>query len=169
MHFEEEQYFRQWWMWVILIVTLIVSLSAVSGAMLAEARRGGDTAAAGWSIAVVLLVHGGILLLLLKMHLRTEVNPDGLFVRFFPLHFRTHRIDLANLKSHAAVTYSPIRDYGGWGIRWRPGKGKAYNVSGNRGVQLEWKDGKRLLIGSQQPEALDRAIAQWLERHAARR
>jgi hypothetical protein len=39
-------------------------------------------------------------------------------------------------------------EYGGWGIKY--GKmGKAYNVSGNRGVQLEFTDGKRLLIGSQ--------------------
>jgi hypothetical protein len=32
----------------------------------------------------------------------------------------------------------------------------AYNVSGDRGVQLELKDGKNLLIGSQYPEELVR-------------
>ena len=54
--------------------------------------------------------------------------------------------------------YRPILDYGGWGIRWGPGKGWAYNVSGNRGVQLELLDGKQLLIGSQNPEKLAQMI-----------
>ena len=61
-------------------------------------------------------------------------------------------------------TYSPITEYGGWGIKWGSG-GKAYNVSGNRGVQQEFTDGKRLLIGSQKPEQLDSAIAQYLKNH----
>jgi len=43
--------------------------------------------------------------------------------------------------------------------------GKAYNVSGNRGVQLEFTDGKCLLIGSQKPEQLDSAITQYLKNH----
>ena len=58
-------------------------------------------------------------------------------------------------------SYNPIRDYGGWGIRWGT-KGKAYNVSGNRGLYLEFSDGKQLLIGLQKPEefveALDLAL-----------
>ncbi len=46
-----------------------------------------------------------------------------------------------------------MKEYGGWGIRYGM-KGMAYNVSGNRGVQLEFETGKRLLIGSQRPEEL---------------
>ena len=47
-----------------------------------------------------------------------------------------------------AITYSPLKDYGGWGIRYGR-KGKAYNVSGNKGVMLSMKDGKAIMIGSQ--------------------
>ena len=35
---------------------------------------------------------------------------------------------------------------------------KAYNVSGNRGVYLEYSDGKKLLIGSQKPEKFAEAL-----------
>jgi hypothetical protein len=62
------------------------------------------------------------------------------------------------VKSHEVITYSPLRDYGGWGIRYGS-KGKAYNVSGNRGVRLELSNGKRLLFGSQRPEELSEAVA----------
>jgi TATA-box binding protein (TBP) (component of TFIID and TFIIIB) len=51
-----------------------------------------------------------------------------------------------------------LLEYGGWGIKYGR-KGKAYNVSGNRGVQLVFKDGKQLLIGSQRAEELAEAIS----------
>jgi len=62
------------------------------------------------------------------------------------------------------LTYSPISDYGGWGIRYGS-IGKAYNVSGNRGVQLELLNGERILIGSQKPEELAAAIDLALKSH----
>jgi hypothetical protein len=53
--------------------------------------------------------------------------------------------------------YRPIREYGGWGIRIGMAK-KAYNVSGNRGVELEFEGGRKLLIGSSKPDQLASAI-----------
>ena len=47
-----------------------------------------------------------------------------------------------------AVTYSPIMEYGGWGLRYGR-KGKAYNVSGNKAVFLTLCNEKNVLIGSQ--------------------
>ena len=68
------------------------------------------------------------------------------------------------MSRHYVHTYDPIGEYGGWGIKY--GKmGKAYNVSGNRGVQLEFADRKSILIGSQKPEQLDSAIEQYLKNH----
>ena len=36
--------------------------------------------------------------------------------------------------------------------------GIAYNVRGNKGVQLEFNDGKKVLIGSQRAKELEKAI-----------
>ena len=73
----------------------------------------------------------------------------------FPLYRR--RIARAAIASAEAVTYSPIADYGGWGIKWGRG-GIALNARGNRGVQLTLRDGRRVLIGSQKPDALAEAL-----------
>jgi hypothetical protein len=54
--------------------------------------------------------------------------------------------------------YSPLREFGGWGIRFAPGKKRAYSVSGNKGVELELSDGMHVLIGSQRPEELTQMI-----------
>jgi hypothetical protein len=57
-----------------------------------------------------------------------------------------------------ARKYRPILEYGGWGIRCGWKGGRAYNVSGNEGVQLVFKNGKRLLIGSKEAYGLEAAI-----------
>lgn len=99
-------------------------------------------------------------LLFWLVRLETEVRCDGLYVRFFPIHIihiRFKRFAAEDLDQYYPRTYKPLLEYGGWGIRF--GKnGKAYNVSGKQGVQLVFKNGKRLLIGSQKHHELAHAI-----------
>jgi hypothetical protein len=101
-----------------------------------------------------------IVALFLSAKLETEVHADRLRVRLFPFHIRHREIPGEDLSECYARTYKPIREYGGWGIRcsFRKGIGRAYNMSGNKGVQLVFKNGKRLLIGSQKPDELAQAI-----------
>ncbi|MCQ0110186.1 hypothetical protein JGC31_01235 [Zhouia sp. CL16] len=57
------------------------------------------------------------------------------------------------------IKYNPIKDYGGYG--WRigfRGKGKALNIRGNKGIQIIYKNNKKLLIGTQKPELADKTI-----------
>jgi hypothetical protein len=62
------------------------------------------------------------------------------------------------VSEYYARVYRPILEYGGWGIRCGFKGARAYNVSGNKGVQLILQNGKRLLIGSQKPDELVEAI-----------
>jgi len=89
--------------------------------------------------------------------LETKVCADGLYVRFFPLHINFKKIPFEDISGYYAREYQPIAEYGGWGIRY--GKnGKAYNMKGNKGLQIVFKNGKKLLIGSQKSEELAAAI-----------
>jgi len=91
--------------------------------------------------------------------LRTTVTEKDLSVGFgalFPFYRR--RIATADIASCEAVTYSPLAEYGGWGIKWGRG-GVALNARGNRGVRLTLRDGRRILVGSQRPEELAEALA----------
>ena len=87
--------------------------------------------------------------------------------KYTPIHLnkwtRSDNYGGDDLSEYYARTYRPIWEYGGWGIRCSFGKGKAYNVSGNKGVQLVFKSGKRLLIGSQRADELEEALSK-LER-----
>lgn len=103
------------------------------------------------SSAVVL----GIAWLLLKAELTVKVTPTALDIRYAPITRRT--IPWNKIRSAESVTYKPLIEYGGWGLRY--GKnGMAYNVSGNRGVLLEVDGSGNILIGSQRPDELAAAI-----------
>jgi len=82
-----------------------------------------------------------------RRHLSQTVATTSVVPSNFVVGDRTIRVD----------TIPATRDFGGWGIRWAPGK-IAYNVSGNRGVWFERTDGRGVLVGSQRPEELVSAI-----------
>lgn len=114
----------------------------------------------GWPGGISLIVAPLTLLLMYAvLKLVTEVRDDGLYVRMFPLPFRRIRWD--EIESYYVRTYRPIREYGGWGMRLGIA-GKAYNAWGNRGVQLILRSGHRVLLGSQMPESLEAAIANFV-------
>ncbi len=77
-------------------------------------------------VSVVFLV----LLAVLTLHQTTRVEGDAVTVSFGFLY--TKRVSFAEIARAEAVTYRPIRDYGGWGIRGF-GRRRALNTRGNAG------------------------------------
>lgn len=154
--FREVQYFRQWWLW--LIVLFIAGLSWHTAIeQLVFGIPSGNKPASDLEVLVIWIVFGILLPALFWFgRLITEVRRDGLYFCFFPFHLSFKKIPFTQIRKYEVRTYSPA-EYGGWGIRgWSDDM--VYNVSGNRGVQLELVNGKRLLIGSQRPEELAEAI-----------
>ncbi len=161
-NFYEVQQFRQTWVWILVLPISLFLIILFGYGMVKQLIFGhpwGNRPLSDTALAIMgplwILFGIGLAYLFYSMKLITEARDDALYVRFFPL---THqRIPFEDIRDCEVRTYNPIREFGGWGIRYGRGK-KAYNVSGNRGVQLELSNGKRLLIGSQRPEELARAI-----------
>ena len=178
--FVEAQYFRQWWLWLLVVGSAVLTAGIFGHGLYVQLVRGrpwGDSPMSDTALIVtaslMFLVEGGLIALFAAAHLRTEARDDGLYLRFVPFHLSFHRLPLADVAQVEAVTYRPIMDYGGWGIRYSfgaPGgtKGKAYNISGNRGVKLTYYAGRHLLIGSQKPDELAAAIESLRESGAGR-
>lgn len=104
-----------------------------------------------------LVVVGTVAMLLYSLRLETEVRADGIYLKMWPLHRSVRRVPWSEIERYEPTQYSPLQEFGGWGIRWTPGK-LAYNVSGDRGVRIERTTGRVVLVGSQRPEELVRAI-----------
>ncbi len=98
-----------------------------------------------------------VVVLLLFARLVVDVDREAITVRFHLL-WPTRRIPLADVRRAHATRFSPILDYGGWGVRLGV-HGWAFNVSGSEGVLLERTNGSRLMIGSQRAKELEAAIA----------
>jgi hypothetical protein len=99
----------------------------------------------------------GISALFLGIRLETKITSEAIFVRFFPIHWRYRTYAWKDIASVSVRSYSPILEYGGWGIRGI-GKNRALNVAGKKGLQLTFHNGKKLLIGTQQATQLQELL-----------
>lgn len=140
--FREVQLFRQ--AWILLIISTIALFIWYAFVKQIFMRSPVGTRPAPDIVILFFWIAFGVGMpaLFFFCKLITEVRDDGIYIRFFPLHTSFHRIGFDELKTYKILTYRPIIEYGGWGIR-RGSKGKAYNVRGNRGGQLEFLKGKQ--------------------------
>ncbi len=155
--FREVQRFRQFWLWVVVIFLMGLSWLSFIQQIISRVPFGTRPAPDLIVIGIWIIFGCAFPVLLYTAGLKTEVRRDGIYIRFIPFHrqFRTMPFDA--IQSYEARTYRPLREYGGWGIRYGA-EGKAYNVRGNRGVQLVLLSGRKILLGSQNPEELVFAI-----------
>ncbi len=168
LSFREVQRFRSPWLWVPLLAGGALLVGFFAYAVIEQIGLGrpfGNNPTSDaqliWSAAIAVVILLATVVLLTVARLETQVCDGRLVVRFFPFHRRFHDCGLDRVRDIAAVTYHPITEYGGWGIRWTL-RGKAYNVSGRRGVRLDYENGKHLLIGSGRADELAAAIHQAL-------
>ncbi len=152
--FTEKQRFTQWWLWVLLagvngLLVFAVFYQVVAGRPFGSKPIGN---------AGLLFTAGSVLLLTAlfrSFRLDTAITLAGIQVRFRPFHTTALFYPWSGLSQCYLRAYSPLKEYGGWGLRYSPfGGGTAFNVSGNQGLQLVTTDGKKILIGTRRPAAI---------------
>ena len=151
--FSEKQRFRQWWLWLLVLISPVFLIWAIFQQVVMDAPIGNNPTSDLVLITLGLIFGIGLPGFIFVIRLDTEVSEGGVRIRFGPFHRRWVVFDFEAIQKAEAITYRPLTDYGGWGIRYGR-KGKAYNVSGNTGVFLTMKDGKNVLIGSTNQDAL---------------
>ena len=156
--FEEKQRMRQWWIWLLIGgATAFVSYALLYQLITGEGL-GTEPIGLGEMISIEVLM---LLLLLFigRLELQVRIDAAGIHYRFWPFFKWRHRI-WAEMQSVEVRQYKPLLDYGGWGFRLGiGGNGWAYNIAGNKGIQLVLQNGDRLLLGTQRPEEAAAAIA----------
>lgn len=155
--FKECQKFSRWVMLPILLIPAIVATILIS--KIREDGFGGDIIGV---LTAAMAVTSAVAVLFMFLKLVTEVRSDGVYIRFYPIHLRFKRFAFDEIRVYYARRCKPLLEYGGWGIR--SGKsGRAYNVRGDMGLQLEMTDNKKILIGSQKAEQLAAAISKAIQ------
>ncbi|MEQ1822251.1 MAG: hypothetical protein ABL949_07065 [Fimbriimonadaceae bacterium] len=108
-------------------------------------------------VMIVIVVTFGLLFPLAFFGLKLEIstNAEGVLIQLRPFANRTIGYD--EIASVEAMTYQPLLEYGGWGVRGL-GKKRAYNARGNDGVLLTLKDGATVMLGTQRMVELESVI-----------
>ena len=160
-YYNETQRFRHWWIYLVILISVASWFYALVSVLNEPQPEDSDG-------ILTVIIAGVVPLLLVAMlfalRLETRIRDEGLYVRFKPIQFKEKHIKLEDVNSFEVRKYRPLAEYGGWGIRSGGKKyGKAYNVSGNMGLQLYLKNGKKLLIGTQKPREIEKAMKSLME------
>ncbi len=155
--YREEQWFG-WWIYAALGL-----ISALAWVVLLDRTSGRPDLWLGLhGRAFKILVAAGVLipptLVVAALRMVTLVTPTEVRISFGLLNTFRRSIAAEAIARVEVVHYHPIRDYGGWGLRFGRDGERIYNARGHRGVRLYLRDGSRILVGSQRPEELALAI-----------
>lgn len=152
--FSERQKFKQWWLWLILLGINGLLLFGVFKQVIGG-QQFGDKPMSNAMLLIATGVTLSLTLIFLNIRLDTIIKHDGIYVRFFPFHAKFEYFSWDSLTKSFVRQYSAVSEYGGWGLRFGLfGKGAAYNISGDKGLALEFKNSKKLLIGTNKPDQI---------------
>ena len=153
---EVQHFFRQWiFLLPVAAVTIIVWYEFFQQVVL-DSPQGDRPIPNGLAWALTIVFGLGFPAVGLIFSLITEVRPGELMVRVYP--FRRFRIPIDMISQAMVRSYSPIKEYGGWGVRVNRHNGRAFNCYGNEGVQLLLANGTPVLIGTQRAHELLAAL-----------
>lgn len=151
--FLEVQRFQQkWLLWPLGAANILAFGAAVSEPWWPITQ---ENAPPNWSLWFLFFTVLLVTLFLLFTRLETRIDQQGVSVKMAPLHRKPRLYRWSDIASAHVRTYQPLVEYGGWGWRYSlSGAGIAFNISGNQGLQLVLQSGKKILIGTQDPQTL---------------
>ncbi len=152
--FQEVQSFGKKWKGLFLIVLFVfIAKRAVS-----DNQSNSGHLPIGALIIIAIIVLLAIFLTFIST-LYTRIDASGIYYKFVPLHREEIHVRWDQLSNVYVRKYKPILEYGGWGIKGGLlGKGRAYNVWGNMGIQLVFSNGNKLLLGTQKATEVENIL-----------
>lgn len=112
-----------------------------------------DVVVRGALIAVGALALGVALQVVLG-RLRVTVSRTSVLLTYGYTGLVQKLVSFEEIEDVEPVRYSPVREFGGWGIRFGGGGRKAWTIRGDGAVVLTLDNGTRFYVGSERPERL---------------
>ena len=154
--FKETQRFKRLWPWLALFVVNGILVYAIIQQVIIG-KPFGNEPMSDTSLLLIELIPLGLLIFIFLIKLDTNISDEGIRYRYSPFQSASTLIEWEDLSDAYLRKYSSFYEYGGWGERvGHDKKNRAINTSAscNVGLQLEFKNGERLLIGTRKPQAI---------------
>lgn len=157
MEFEEKQSLNIWWLYLVTAATLIPTLGILffykNGPSYQELKN------------MYFLPIGGalfpflIIFIIQKNVLTLNINQENISFKYFPFHIKPSIFSWMQIEKAYIRKYDAFAEYGGYGTKnrlWFKFKDKAYLLNdNNKGLQLEFKNGRKLLFSSNKVDELE--------------
>ena len=160
LEFNEVQRFRVRWAWAaVIVINGLFIYAIVQQVVMGKPFR--NKPASNLTLVLIELGPLAVLFFLNAIKLKTSIDQMGIHYRFFPFQLRTTTIHWDELRDAYLREYNSFHEFGGWGIRMGSAKtGRAINTSasGNIGMQLKFRDGQLLLIGTKRPQEIEKIL-----------
>lgn len=114
------------------------------------------------AIAAIFGIVGLTFLLLMNIRLDSRIDEVGIHYRFIPFINKWRTIPKSQIRSIEVISYSPISDFGGWGIKGNRTT-KAYSIIGDKGLSILAGEKKKIMIGTQKDAELKAFLNYWQE------
>jgi len=167
MEFEEKQNLNLWWLYILLGLDAVIVLSIVlfdKGGMDFRALK-----QAYFAPLLAVLLPFLVIFVIQKNKLSLKITPEGIFYRYFPFQLKAKLLEWQNIERVYLNKFDALGDYGGWGVRyrlWFKFNDKAYILNDKeQGLQIEFKNGKRLLFSSNKLEELELFLINFKSRY----
>ncbi len=133
--------------WVFWITLPILSITMLISLVLGMKKEGShwsdltleDSINSDTLPALVLVGLVGSLLYTIK--LTWSLNRKGFYYRYRPFIMKTRFLPREDIESITLEKINPLRDFGGWGLRYSKKYGKAYTTQGNYVLRIRLKSG----------------------------
>jgi hypothetical protein len=110
-------------------------------------------------LLITILIMTSLGVFMFKIELKTNYTDEYVQVLYSPFHWKPKNFywkDVAHMETRTAEC---LKEYWGWGIKGAR-KNRAYIAYGDYGLQLTFKNGYRLFIGSQNKEELEKVVVE---------
>lgn len=156
--FYEQQTFRQKFLWIFILIADSLSIFFLLDQIVFDWNYSSNLISR-YDVFPIIGTMLFVTVFFLILRLEMIVSTTGISYRFFPIHHKFRYIDKSEMIKITVRKYKTLHKESNGGIRIGfYGKGKAFNISGDSGLQIELKDGESLLIGSKEGDKLKEAL-----------
>ncbi|MDN5215407.1 hypothetical protein QQ020_25230 [Fulvivirgaceae bacterium BMA12] len=170
--FSENQRFTQVWLVVVMIVsnlTVAVPLGWGFYVQIITGEPWGNNPMSDMGLIIVILLSFSMMaiinMIIFGAKLEVQIKDNSVYYKYFPFIPNWKYVHKDNIANYEMKQFKAIKDYGGYGYRKNFFKKlTGLIIKGNHGLLLTFHDDRKLMIGTQQPEAMKQAMQRIMEK-----
>lgn len=166
-YFEETQSFRDSrWLWIVVVISFLVTLLPLVDGLywqLVKGKPWGDKPLSDGGLlaltAFVLATWGLAMAVLISFRLDVRIDDSGVHYKVVPIKMKWQTAGREQILTYSVEKKFRLLQSGGFGYHRNRFTGtRSVRISGSYHLSLMLKNGNKLLLGTQNPDELDKAM-----------